>query len=1445
VNESNEGNNVKSQSISCVGGQPDLVTNATVAHLSGARPLGIPFQVAVSTRNNGTASSGNYSVTRVEFGNATVAELAVPALDAANGVTPSNTQNVTLNCTQNGTFNITLRADFGNNVSESNENDNEWSYAVRCSSDYNLTISLNDSNSDVFDPLLFNYSLNSSVAMQPISFSWNLGLPECYDGILQNGSLYDGANMTGEPSPKVRYLCPTVPAYGMQYAELTMQVRLQSGAIDTIYSNRIPMNVSFCSRENCQYESYDDVLLVINNNSAASRAIGDYYMARRGVSHVVRLTNVTTYYVEVSCSYAEQNIRQPIYNYIRQNGLEGKINYIVLTKDIPVLTDYYSLDSFLSDPSSPMCTSPRASNPYYKYYYRSMPVFSSAKLGGKYLVTRLAGLTEAASMALVDRAYGNRDVGNFEFDKASSAMDAYRLDGNADIAMARLMEMGVDPSRFILDNTSSTYLFNQQNVLMYASFGSNDYRSRSPIEKWHYQYARPNNTWAPGAVAETYVSTSGRTFTDCPSQTPDGLKPNYYNLDTLASPRVLPAGTVLGKAFWQDGRIEWWLCGQLLTQDTYMLSGTRYWNFTRPAQSLIADWVEDGVAGAKGYVAEPYASAMAHVDTLFPRYYQGYNFADSFYSSSPYTHWMEIYPGDPKGRLNGASSEPVCKADGIVCSLPSECCSLQCSGGLCGAPVCLADGTSCSLPSQCCTGQCNGGLCGAPAGAPDLVANASASDLAGVHAIGTPFAVNVQTTNAGNALANASTTRATFGARIYDINVSSLAANASNTTQISLNCTSAGNFTLNITADFLGNVSESNESNSKNYTVECAEPGIYDLYPSAIIGETPRPIGLPSELTIRTISYGRNMVPPASITNVTFAGGIAASFTSGAYNCVYGNMCIYDRVINVTCPAYGYYNMTIEVDANSSIFEYNESNNLGNFTVPCGMLPDLVANVTPLGQLLLNQTDQTDFVVNVSTFNRGLAGASLSWTMVAFAGQNVTNISVSYQAPGRSYGQNATLRCPSVGNYTLSITADFNNTISEMNETNNQWNYTVRCEPATYTITVFANDTTPDVLEPVFLNYTISPPVPPQYINVTWNFGPWKCYDGALANGSLTNGSGMNTSHNATIRFLCPTLPEYGGPFQVYLTARIGLPSQPTIIVGSPQVPISVSLCSQPGCPYESYDDVLLVATSMSATSLAIRDYYTAQRGVSHVLTLTNVSPTYEEMVASYTDSDIRIPIYNYIQQNGLAGKINYIVLTKDFPIRIKCPTTYSLDASLIPLTSTVCSSHPASPAPAYYNSAYTYTPVYSSAKFGSPLVTRLSGWSRADALAQVDRAYGDKSTGNFVFDKCIISNGGACAQGGLQYINTNMDTAMARLAAMGVSPSRFIVDDGSSYLFNQPNVLMYVSWGINDVHSHDTLAEWNAHHASPGNSWLPGSVGEYYYSYSALTFNEPVANCL
>jgi uncharacterized protein (TIGR03790 family) len=334
--------------------------------------------------------------------------------------------------------------------------------------------------------------------------------------------------------------------------------------------------------------NYNDVLVVINSNSPISESVGTYFASKRNipVSNIARI-NVST--SEEIDSVGFCSLRSQVENYITSNGLTNKINYIVTTKGVPLKVNRGNTFSTSSTSSSVESELTLILGSYsaniggagivYSPYYYQATHFSRATYG-IYLVTRLDGYSYDEIQGLIDRGGPNTP-----FSKTNTK---FVLDEDPDwnsslpglnSAMASAQTLLASKGLNTLLDQSTVFLTDQSNVIGYTSWGSNDHYADE-----YTQYAKPNNTWAAGAIAETYVSTDGRTFTSPP---------------------------------------------------TY-------------GQSLVADLVEEGLTGVKGYVYEPYSFAMAAISVLYDRYTSGYNLAESYYMASRSLSWMDVVIGDPK-----------------------------------------------------------------------------------------------------------------------------------------------------------------------------------------------------------------------------------------------------------------------------------------------------------------------------------------------------------------------------------------------------------------------------------------------------------------------------------------------------------------------------------------------------------------------------------------------------------------------------------------------------------------------------------------------------------------------------------------------------------------------------------------------------------------------------
>ena len=344
--------------------------------------------------------------------------------------------------------------------------------------------------------------------------------------------------------------------------------------------------------------SYDDVAVIVNTSSATSKTIGAYFQTARNVP-AANMIYISVPEQEVIDDATFCSMRSQIETSLTSHGIASAINYLVTTKGVPLKVnrepngaDPFSTSSASSSVESelalilgPNSTNIGAAGRIISPYYNAGAHFSRGTYG-IYLVTRLDGYSLDDILNLIDRGHPGLSPDKtslFVFDQDPSwnstvpYLNSYLSD-----AAAQLTTEGKN----VRLNCDSIYVTNSSDVLGYTSWGSNDHYANK-----FTQYAKPHNKWAPGAIAETYVSTSARSFTNPP---------------------------VYG-------------------------------------QSLIADLVLEGVSGAKGYVYEPFSSAMAISSILFSNYTGGYNLAESYYQSSAYLSWMDVIVGDPKTSIDGTS----------------------------------------------------------------------------------------------------------------------------------------------------------------------------------------------------------------------------------------------------------------------------------------------------------------------------------------------------------------------------------------------------------------------------------------------------------------------------------------------------------------------------------------------------------------------------------------------------------------------------------------------------------------------------------------------------------------------------------------------------------------------------------------------------------------------
>ena len=336
-----------------------------------------------------------------------------------------------------------------------------------------------------------------------------------------------------------------------------------------------------------------NVTLVVNQNSPLSRRLGDFYAAWHSLppQQICRIATTTAETLERN-DY-EVQIASRVGDCLKQRGRVESTYYLVLTQGIPIRIrgsaagDGASVDSELA-------------TLYLELH--GAKVKRPGSIDNPFYRRKEQPFSHPAfPIYLVTRLAG------YSFEDARRAVERCRgarnrgkvvldlkadndEDGNSWLRDAAIL---LPDNRVVLDTTTAV-LSGQKDVIGYASWGSNDKARNS---------RKSGMDWLPGAIATEYVSTNARTF-DMPPFT--------------------------------------WTLGSWNQPLTY---------FYGSPQSMILDYVWEGVSGIAGSIDEPFLQHTARPDQLFPAYLSGRNLAESFYLSLPSLSWQSIVIGDPLCRL--------------------------------------------------------------------------------------------------------------------------------------------------------------------------------------------------------------------------------------------------------------------------------------------------------------------------------------------------------------------------------------------------------------------------------------------------------------------------------------------------------------------------------------------------------------------------------------------------------------------------------------------------------------------------------------------------------------------------------------------------------------------------------------------------------------------------
>jgi uncharacterized protein (TIGR03790 family) len=297
-----------------------------------------------------------------------------------------------------------------------------------------------------------------------------------------------------------------------------------------------------------------------------------------------------------------------------------------------------------------------------------------------------------------------------------------------------------------------------------------------------------------------------------------------------------------------------------------------------------------------------------------------------------------------------------------------------------------------------------------------------------------------------------------------------------------------------------------------------------------------------------------------------------------------------------------------------------------------------------------------------------------------------------------------------------------------------------------------------------------------------------------------------------------------------------------------------------------SPNEVLLVLNANSPISRAIANDYAAKRHVRNVLSIqcqdSALNTANETVTASDYAQFIENPIRKYLAAHK---KINFIVLTKGIPIRItgspmgscdehsKEPentrghpsvdsTLAALDYTNLPGVMTIDITGSGAIGRAFSNRYWNATAPFSHSKYGGYLVTRLDGYTEADAKNLTSRALQSEkglTNGTVLFDvqpifglgdketqPAPITGATILTESPWSEYNADMRHAHDLLVARGIADE---LNLSEIFVGQRTNLLGYFSWGSNDA-KYSSAAYQTLFFA-------PGSLGDTAVSTSARTF--------
>lgn len=262
-----------------------------------------------------------------------------------------------------------------------------------------------------------------------------------------------------------------------------------------------------------------------------------------------------------------------------------------------------------------------------------------------------------------------------------------------------------------------------------------------------------------------------------------------------------------------------------------------------------------------------------------------------------------------------------------------------------------------------------------------------------------------------------------------------------------------------------------------------------------------------------------------------------------------------------------------------------------------------------------------------------------------------------------------------------------------------------------------------------------------------------------------------------------------------------------------------------------------IVINADSAVSREIGEYYRAARGIPESNICIIRCPDQELVSRSVCETSIREPVRQFLTRPEVAGKIDYIVMTKGTPLAADYGDLTGPHSVSSILT---CVDHPATKGALCFpygpcaslcwpRSAPEAAWSHSTDFFGYHfyLVTRLDAFTVDQVKTMIDRSLTPARSGRFVLDRNSYVDGSYRAAN--DRLGDRPGSAYALLTARGLTVD---FDPDKAFLSGLQDVMGYFGWGcLDDEYTYEGYVS---------NRFVAGSIGDTYYSGSGRTFRDP-----